>query len=431
MTTPTTWPGLGFDPAPGDPAGVNGLVTQLSTTARHLQETHDTLTELTRQQGAWTGEASTAFTETLDVLPRYLVDAHESLRRAGDVLGRWNGVLAGLQGRARDLEGRAVTARTGLVSAEEAERQARAHPDFGLIGRTFSAQDLPVAQSRIDAAQAGLDRAVTTTASLRTSLEDLLRRAGELGAEHADAARGAADGVRGADDGLAPPEPGWFDQAVGWVRENAGTIGDIAGVVSGVSSAWALIPTLTPIFGPIALISGGVALLAHGADVALNDKWDDPAAMAGLAADAFGVLPVVRVAGTMLDAGAVAARTSFETVPGVTSAVRAGFEGAGTVRGTAVADAVADTGDAGDAAQAVGDYLAGRIHSRWSGSGVSGDMIAKTAQGTADVGLQTPTINGLLTGEEYRSEKNVATGFTLTSEVSDLLVPRLVAAAAP
>lgn len=429
MTAPASWPGLGFDPAPGDPAGVNGLVTRLSTTARYLQETHDTLTELTRQQGAWTGEASKAFTETLDVLPRYLIDAHESLRKAGDVLGGWNGTLGGLQGRARDLEGQAVTARAGLASAEEAERQARAHPDFGLIGQTFSAQDLPVAQSRIDTAQAGLDRAVSTAASLRTSLEDLLRKAGELGTEHEDAARGAANGVRGADDGLAPPEPGWFDQAVGWVKDNAGTIGDIAGAISGVTGALALIPALTPVFGPIALISGGVALLAHGADVALNDKWNDPAAMAGLAADAFGVLPGVKAAGAILDGAAVAARVSFETVPGLTNAVRAGYEGAALARGPAVTDAIAGTGNAGHAAQAFGDWLAPRISSRWPESGVSGDLVAKVAQGSVDAGAQVPTVNGIYSGQEYKAEKNVATGATLGNEVGDRLVRRLAAAA--
>lgn len=431
MTTPTPWPGLGFDPTPGDQAGVDGLVTQLSTTARHLQDTHDTLAELTRPQGHWSGDAAKAFTAALDVLPRYLVDAHESLRRAGDVLGKWHGALGGLQTQARDLEGKAVAARTDLAGAEEAERQARAHPDFRMIGQQFSAEDLPAAQARIDAAQAGLDRAIGTTASLRASMEDLIRRAGVLGTEHQDAARGAANGVRGADDGLAPPEPGWFEQAVDWVRENAGAIGDVAGAISGVTGALALIPFLTPIMGPIALVTGGVALLAHGADVALNDKWNDPSAMAGLAADAFGVIPGVRVAGEVLGAGAAAARASFETVPGVTNAIRAGFEGAGMAAGPGIANAISGTADAGALAGALGNRLAPHVNSVWPGPGVvSPDAISKAIQGTVDAGVQAPTVNSMVSGEDYQAQKDFATGATLTNEVGDRLVQRLAAAAA-
>lgn len=426
MTTAGAWPGLGFDPAPGEQAGVEGLARRLSTVARRLHETHGSLTELSRQ-GRWSGDAATAFAGSLEVLPRYLLDAHESLRRAGDVLGQWHAALGRLQSRARELESQAVAARMQLVSAENAERHARAHPDFALIGRQFSAQELPTAQARIDAAQAGVDRAAATVAGLRGSLEDLLRSAGALRSEHEDAARGAAEGVRRADDGLAPPEPGWFEQAAGWVGDNLAEIGDVAGVISGIASAAALIPILTPIAGPIALVAGGVALLAHGADLVVNDKWNEPGAVLDVLADAVGVIPGGRI---VLGAAGDLVWASLNSTPGIGHALAAGWEGVTM----AVPRAIDDVGSAGGIATRVGDRLAPLVGTHLPGlaGSVDATSVAKVAQGVMDVAPQVPTMNQLLSGEDNTAQKNIASGGSILAGVVDegLEFRRLAAAAA-
>jgi len=155
---PSAWPGLGHDPAPGDPAGVGALVGTLTTSARRLRETHDTLVALTRDRTSWEGEAAQAFAATLQELPGYLARAQESLGRAGALLSGWQGSLDGFGARTRDLESRAVRARRDLRDAEAAERAARDHPDLALVGRTVPAEDADPQPGDVDRTAADVER---------------------------------------------------------------------------------------------------------------------------------------------------------------------------------------------------------------------------------------------------------------------------------
>lgn len=94
-----------------------------------------------------------------------------------------------------------------------------------------------------------------------------------------------------------------FDDVGKWLKDHLGDIGDIAGIIAAVAGALAFIPILTPIMGPIALGAGAVALLAHGADMVVNDKWDDPNAWISLGGDVIGMVPGVGAAMKGVDAG--------------------------------------------------------------------------------------------------------------------------------
>lgn len=386
------WPGLGFDPAPGDPAATGGLVRQLDDTARRLRETHDVLSSVQQQRGTWTGEASKAFAAKLDGLPGYLASAHASMQRAGGVLGRWQAALGGLQTRAHGLETRALVAREELAGAEYAARAARAHPDFGLVAQQFSADELSVAQRRVNDAQAGLDRAVLAVAGLLSSLEVLLREGEALRAEHEGEARRTADGVRAADDGLTPPEPAWFEKMSTWVVDNLDLIGDVAGMVSSIAATLALIPMLTPFAAPIALVAGGVALLAHGADVLVHEeKRTDVDAWVDVGADLAGLLPGLRILGAAHDG----AMTSIRAGDGIRSSLSAAWE-AGS---TAVPTTLAAMGEAGGIAKRVADGVTPALNSAL-GTTSSAAEVAKTVEGMVGLGTQVPTVVEWATGEE-------------------------------
>ncbi len=384
MTRPGGWPGLGFDPAPGDPAGAGGLVAQLTTSAKHLRDTHDVLAALAAQRGSWTGEASTAFAEKLAGLPRYLADAQESLQRAGGVLGEWQGELGGMQARAGDLETQAAAARTRLGTAEATEQQARGHPDFGLVGQEFSAADLPEAQRRVDAAAAELDRAMATAAGLRASLDDLLRRGEALRGEHGAAARRAAEGVRRADDGLAPPESTWFEEAAGWVGDHLHDIGDVAGMISAVAATLALIPVLTPIAAPVALAAGGVALLAHGADIAVNGRAGDVDAWVSVGGDAVGLIPGAK----LLTGAAATARGSLQTADGLRHVLPAAADG---VR-LAYPGVVSRVGRAGPVTQRAVDAVTPTLQRWLPEADLDPARVAKVVEGAINLGSQVPKI---------------------------------------
>lgn len=93
-----------------------------------------------------------------------------------------------------------------------------------------------------------------------------------------------------------------FDDADQWFKDHIGDIGDLAGIVSAVAGVLAFIPVLTPIMALIALGAGAIALAAHGTDMVVNEKWDDPNAWMSLGGDVIGLIPGVKAVGAGLNA---------------------------------------------------------------------------------------------------------------------------------
>jgi hypothetical protein len=421
-TAPTfRWPGLGFDPAPGDPAGVAALAAALSGTGRRLRGARDALAALAPAGGAWEGGAAGAFAAVLQELPAHLAQAEESLGRAAGLLAGWRGSLEAFGTRARDLEERAAAARGDLLRAEAAEERARAHPDLALVGRVLPAEELPAARARVDAAAAELERAVRTASALHAGLQDLLRRAGALRDEHGDEARRVAEGVRRAAD-AAPPAPALVEAALGWVGEHLGVLGDVAGVVSGVAGALALVPVLTPCAGSVALVAGGAAALAHGAELVVDeDKRADPSAWVGFGADVVGLVPGGRlVLGEAFDLGL--ALSAAGPGYGVLGALLGGADGFGR--------AATALGSAGPFAEIVGARLATHLDALVGApQSVDPSVVGKAVEAVLGTSVQGPTVHEWIGGEDRAAEKDLAAGAGSARTLGDLGLERLAAAA--
>ncbi|ANY08237.1 hypothetical protein [Pseudonocardia sp. HH130630-07] len=124
MTTPTTWPGLGFDPAPGNPAQVRSLAEGLTALRAPLDEARTTIEPLRTPERFWTGDAAQAFgTRTT------------ALTRSGETLLAWHGFLETTQRTARELEATALELRNQLATAQTAAGQAARNPDLDLVNR--------------------------------------------------------------------------------------------------------------------------------------------------------------------------------------------------------------------------------------------------------------------------------------------------------
>lgn len=286
------WPGLGFDPAPGDPAAVRRLAEDLGVVARGLRDTRDAYQKLAAPGRSWSGAAADAFGSRSGELPGYVDSSQASLGRAVPVLSGWAATLDTHRARARELEAEAVRIREQYRAAEDAELQAARHPDLALAGQMFDDQaSLADANRRIDAAGQALTAARNRLQSLSTALADVQNDAVTLMNRHEQAAHEVARAVDRADDGLPPPDPEWY-ATNGGSGDLAGTIGDVAGVVSAAAGALALIPLFTPIAGPVALVSGGVALVGHSASMGLKGDWN----WATFGSDALGVVPGVKTA---------------------------------------------------------------------------------------------------------------------------------------
>lgn len=399
MSPTQDWRGLGFDPAPGKPASVEALARQMTDTGHWLAETHEVLEGVQQQKEVWTGEASKAFVEKLGELPKLLDNAHQSLVAAGKALSWWRDALAEHQRKAVDLENRAREAIAAAERADAAAQQAHVKANTSI---TYDANDPAAAQAANRQAQANADAAAQAGRNAEEAwdhVDDLRRKAIDLQDRWRDDARSVADKLRDATDiapGFWDAVGDWFSGAGDWVVGNLGEIGDVAGIIAAVAGSLSLIPGLNVVTGPIALIAGGVALAAHGGEMAVEGKWDEPTAWAGLGTDVLGMLPVVGPA----TKGGAAAVDALQTVDGVTDSARFGAK----MFGDEMSTALTKMQEPAELVQRFGDKVASTV-------GGNADTIAKVTQGTFNVSTQVPVAADLIVGNETTGAIKDATGY--------------------
>ncbi|MGW0334384.1 putative T7SS-secreted protein [Streptomyces sp. NPDC003011] len=278
-----TYDALGFDPAPGVPASVHHLVTALSGVGKQLDDAHDTLSRLGKADGAWVGEAASAFAEKAGALPKYLADGHGSLVDAAHALHTWQSRLTDFQALARRYEQEAEAARRTV-------REARDNPDLRLAGQTFDTD------AALQKAQQRLDHATRRVNEADAALDAIVKKAQALLSDHTEAAREAARAIRRAAD-AAPDEPGLLDRFLdavkglgeeirnlandiwNWVKEHADTIykiGDWLGYASAVCDVLAVVFSETIIgavvFEAIGMVLNAGALAFHAVGWAAGAK---------------------------------------------------------------------------------------------------------------------------------------------------------------
>ncbi|WP_405487106.1 hypothetical protein [Streptomyces sp. NBC_00096] len=286
-------PGLGFDPAPGNPAAVRALAKKLGSSAESLAETARVIDALVSHSSAWQGEAATAFRASLSrELPRHLHAAHTSLAEAARRLAGWHDTLVSHRELASRYEARAAAATT--------------------------------------------DEALT----------DTLRLARELASDHSAAARRVAGTLTATAQRLAPKEPGVLESA--WhkiVADPADALSNASAVLGAAGAALAVF--FPPAGMAVMLVAGGLSLAAlatHLADpgfrAPLKDGftrgkfdaafWKNGVTLLG---DGLGAVPGVAAVASGAKAGTVAARAAM-AVP--EAGALAGFStGAGAFARTA------------------------------------------------------------------------------------------------
>ncbi|MEU6681263.1 putative T7SS-secreted protein [Streptomyces sp. NPDC046925] len=248
MTDTSTYPHLGFNPAPGNCDTVKELQKKLTNCVTVLRDTRKVVTKL-MDGSYWEGDAAVAFRETIDggPLTLNLKNAARSIEKAAKQLERWEGDLEDYQRRAKALDGKAKEAREALKSAQGHADTAGDDPDLDKKGskQDDAKKSLKLANGKVEDAQAELDR--------------ILGRARSLEHEHTERSNHRAEKIRQATDKLAPHEPNWLEDSWEWIKEN---LPDILSAVAGALALAALIFT-----GPIALplLLVGAAVFSVGA----------------------------------------------------------------------------------------------------------------------------------------------------------------------
>ncbi|MFI8461139.1 WXG100 family type VII secretion target [Kitasatospora sp. NPDC085464] len=330
---PAAWPGLGFDPAPGDQGAVTALSATLRRVAGHLGSIHTTLAQLSRHEGQWTGTAADKFAEQFGKLPDYLKDASDSITTAYGALDTWYKALAEHQPKAAELERAALAARRHKTEAEQAHTAAAAHPDLELAGQTFPDDaSLADATARYNAAKKHLDEAAATVRSAGDELGHLLSQGATLHTTHTGDARKTADAIRKAADSKAPPEPGWLDKVGDWFGKHGADLLTVAASVAGVAAIF---------FPPLALAAVALSLAAAGAHAAQYGAkglwpptWDKVGNYLTLSGDLLGAVPLL---GAAAKGSVTAVKVGVKT--GAAAGARAGAsEAASGVRGVKYLD---------------------------------------------------------------------------------------------
>ncbi|BAJ30382.1 MULTISPECIES: putative T7SS-secreted protein [Kitasatospora] len=348
------FPALGFNPAPGNPDNVDGLVTKLNKAATAMDSAHRTLVAVGRGGSLWEGDASKAFAGKVGELPGYLEDSVDAMRQASSALTNWRTQLASYQDSARRYEQEAENAKTRLDSAKKnreraSDRYDKAadNPAFGLIGMKFDDQaTFAQAQNRIDTANAeyqaagdALEAAGRDLQAIKDELDAIIKQAEELYYHHQDDAGRTAKSLRRANQN-APDISAW--EKIGnkfkdigksikkWATDHADTLMKIGDIASGVSAVLGIASLATmwcpPLAAGLGIASGAasaVALGAHGMAKlgGANVSWTT------LALDGLGVVPL----GTGAFKGIKAASTAIKGAEGVAPVV---VKGAGVVSNT-------------------------------------------------------------------------------------------------
>ena len=185
------YPGLGFDPLPGDPALAERLASDARRIGARLDEAATRLRRLAAPYG-WHGEAAEAFTASLQTLPRDLDISAQSCQRLAIELDRYRRTYVDLLAAARRLDGQAVAARDRLKDAQAAANAWRGPRP--LVG-AYLAGPVPS-----DAAVGAAERELAT----------ILRAARGLRADLEDATRPTVRAIRELTR-HAPAEPGWHE----------------------------------------------------------------------------------------------------------------------------------------------------------------------------------------------------------------------------
>ena len=236
--TVRTFDGLGFDPAPGEPATLAARARDTAAAAGTLQAAAGNAARL--DGGGWVGDAAAAFRERAAGLPRDLdraAAAHGTLART---LAAYAAELTGRQARAADLDRRAAELRRQLAALAD-------RPSTG------------------SAPGAGVG-SVAAAAAAGSALAAVLADAHRLHGEHRAAARQAAARIRAATD---PPyeRPGLVgrlrEAADRWVTRHADTLHSVSTGLRGASAVLGAV-SLVPGFqflAPLAIAAGAAAVV--------------------------------------------------------------------------------------------------------------------------------------------------------------------------
>ncbi|MGH3432118.1 MAG: hypothetical protein ACRDQB_04700 [Thermocrispum sp.] len=152
------YPGLGFNPVPGDQRAVEGVRARCHQAARAL-EADPSVRDAVRRCHEWTGPGADAFATRLGRIPARLQASREVLAAMADILDGWAATLADNQRRADDLDRVARGLSTRITDAQDELDRATVDAQFATgVAAADAVAAREAARSRLATLQAERDR---------------------------------------------------------------------------------------------------------------------------------------------------------------------------------------------------------------------------------------------------------------------------------
>lgn len=226
------YPGLGFDPLPGDPEVVRSLQEDARVFGQRMNDEAKRLRRFAHREG-WQGEAADVFAEHLDTLPRDLQRCGDAFSDLALALGNYHHAFTLAKAKAAALEHRAVEARQKMQAAD-------------------IAFNTPVIQAP-DACPPTPDRSALDTAE--DALGAILREAHEFADRFDDSpeVQQIAAAIRSFTE-FAPDEPRW-----NMIRRWAGDVFSVTPVGAALNAVHGLINEYAEFFSDLADLMSDVS----------------------------------------------------------------------------------------------------------------------------------------------------------------------------
>ncbi|MGH3993024.1 MAG: WXG100 family type VII secretion target, partial [Pseudonocardiaceae bacterium] len=84
-----SYPGLGFDPTPGEPGAVQAVLDTFATAGENIASILPQLQSAVSTADGWDGDAAEEFSDYGDDIPNGLAEGAESMGQAADALVVW------------------------------------------------------------------------------------------------------------------------------------------------------------------------------------------------------------------------------------------------------------------------------------------------------------------------------------------------------
>lgn len=244
-----SYPGLGFDPTPGEPGAVQGVLDTFVRAGEQIAEILPQLEQAVQVADGWDGDAAEQFSDYGDDIPNGLAEGAESMGTAADALVEWFGQLVNNKAQAEVLDAMARKLKQQIEAAWDAQRDAQ------------YALSTAVSPRAVAAAKTDLDNAASAIGTLQAELDIVLDEARTLQATHLQQANAAASAVRGAKGDAFQPVSGG--------AQVVGVVGSVLGEVSAWTGRAAFVAALVPgggwaAAGVLAAASAGTGLAGTG-----------------------------------------------------------------------------------------------------------------------------------------------------------------------